>query len=377
MTAADPHVSGTSRTKRSQVRALRRNMEVHREMAETAPSSGPRRVGLRIFFPTILLILATAGWSGFWFWAAGRAGEAVDVWMAREAKLGRTYACGERTVQGYPFRIEIVCRNLSVRLAAEGGEIAATAPRFVALAQVYDPKRLIGELYGPVAATMPDGTRGDLSFANARASAQVDGRQVETASLRIETPRLTMGGEEVGTAQAYEAHLRRAPDEPVGTYDVATALDGAVSPFFDAVPVGSGPVSAELQIRASGLDDLRPGPLTDRLRRFADAGGRTRIDLAKVTRGDVAAQAKGDARLDAEGRVNGSFDVTARGIDGLVRSLMGENEGGLSSLMGVGAKLLGKPSELDGRSATTYRLKIDKGRVSLGPIKLTRLPPAF
>lgn len=346
-------------------------------MAETAPSSGPRRIGWRIFAPTALLLVAAAGWSVFWFWAAGRAGEAVDVWMSREAKLGRTYVCGDRSVEGYPFRIEIDCRNVSVRLAAEGGDVSATAPRFVALAQVYDPKRLIGELYGPVAAALPDGTRGELSFANARASARMDGRQVETASLRIETPRLTMGGEEVGTAQAYEAHLRRAPDEPAGTYDVATALDGAVSPFLDAVPVGSGPVSAELQIRANGLDDLRPGPLTDRLRRFADAGGVLRVDLAKVTRGDVAAQAKGEGRLDAEGRANGSFNVTARGIDGLVKSFMGEDEGGLASLFGAGAKLLGKPAELDGKSATTYRLKVDKGRVSLGPIKLTRLPPAF
>lgn len=340
-----------------------------------APSPGPRR--WRIFAPTVLLLLAAAGWSGFWFWAAGKAGEAVDVWLAREAKLGRTYACGERTIQGYPFRIEIDCKNPTVRLAAEGGEIAASAPRFVALAQVYDPKRLLGDLYGPVAVTAPDGTKADLSFADARASARVDGRRVEQASLRVTTPRLTTGDNEIGVADALEAHLRRAPEAPAGVYDLAVALDQARSPFFDVLPVGSGPVSTELQIRVSGLDDLRPGPLSDRLRRFADAGGRARVDLLKVTRGDVAAEAKGEARLDAEGRVHGSFDVAARGIDDLVRSFAGEDESGLSSLLGVGAKLLGKPATIDGKSATTYRVKIDKGRVSLGPIKLTRLPPAF
>ncbi|MFC3695355.1 DUF2125 domain-containing protein [Chenggangzhangella methanolivorans] len=346
-------------------------------MTDAAPSPGPRRGRWRLFAPTLLLLVGCAAWTGFWFWAAGRAGEAIDVWLAREAKLGRTYACGGRDIQGFPFRIEVDCRDVSVRLAAEGGEIAATAPRFVALAQVYDPKRLIGILHGPVAGTAPDGTRIDLSFSDARGSARVEGRTVEQASLRVETPRLTMGGEEVGTAKALEAHLRRAPDAERGTYDLAAALEEAVSPFFDAAPVGSGPVAAELQIRASGLEDLHPGSLPDRLRRFAEAGGRARVDLLKISRGDVAAEAKGEAQLDVEGRANGRFDVTARGVDSLVQSFAGEEKGGLSSLFGVGAKLLGKPAELDGKPATTYRLKLDKGRLSLGPIRLTRLPPAF
>lgn len=345
------------------------------EAAVTPP--GPSRGRWRIFAPTVLLLVAFAGWSGFWFWAAARAGEAIDVWLAREANLGRVYGCGERETRGYPFRIEVECRNVSVKLAAEGGDIAATAPRFVALAQVYDPKNLIGELEGPVAATLPDGARADLSFAGARASARVAGRSLDRASLEITEPRLTLAGNEFGTAKSLEAHLRRAPGEPDGTYDLATALDGATSPYFDAVAIGSGAVTAELQLRASGLEDLRPGPLDQRLRRFAEAGGRARVDLLKISRGEVAAEAKGEAELDTQGRANGKFDVTARGIDEVIRSFAGEGDGGMSSLFGAGAKMMGKPAELDGRTATTYRVKLDKGRVVLGPFKLTRLPPAF
>lgn len=342
-----------------------------------APSPGPSRGRWRLFAPTVLLVLAAIGWSIFWFWAAARAGEAVDVWLAREAKLGRVYGCGERETTGYPFRIEVECRQVGVRLAAEGGEIVATAPRFVALAQVYDPKRLIGELEGPVSATLPDGRRADLSFADARASAKVEGRTLERASLAMTSPRLVVGADEIGTAAALQAHLRRAPDQADGTYDLAVTLDTSVSPFFELLPVGAGPVLAELQLRASGLEDLRPGSLDERLRRFAEAGGRARVDLLKISRGDVAAEARGEAELDGQGRANGKFDVTARGIDELVRTFAGDGDGGLSSLMGAGAKLLGKPAELDGRPATTYRVKLDKGRVLLGPFRLTRLPPAF
>ena len=343
-----------------------------------APSPDTRRGRWRIFVPTLLLLIAGLGWTGFWFWASARAEEAVDVWLAREAKLGRVYACGERHVGGYPFRIELECRNPSARIAVEGGEATGAAPRFLAVAQIYDPKRLIGELTGPVALTGPDGRKADLSFADAMGSAKVEGRRFERGSLEIKSPRLTTPEGEIGTAAELTIHVRRAPDAPDGTYDLAAAVDQASSSLFDSLPVGSGPVSVEFQARADGLEDFRPGPSGDRLKAFADAGGRVKVALARIARGDVAAEARGEAGLDQQGRIDGSFDVTARGVDELVKSFAGgEERGGLSSLIGVGAKMLGKPAELDGQAATVYRVALDKGRVRLGPFKLTRLPPAF
>lgn len=344
--------------------------------AESTPE--PRRGRRFVALPFLLLVALAAAWSGGWWWAAGKAGETIDAWLKREADHGRVYACADRRIGGYPFRIEVDCAEPSARIAVEGGEARASAPRFLAVAQVWDPKRVIGELTGPVTFVAPDGRRGELTFSLAQASARADGRRVDRVSVALTTPRASFDGEEVGSAASLEAHLRRAPDQPDGVYDVATTLEGGVSPWLSALPVGAGPVAAEIKARASGLDDFRPGPLSERLKAFAEAGGKVDVGLARIVRGDVAAQATGDLALGTDGRLNGGLDVTARGLDAMVNALLGtDGEDTMSALLGMGAKMLGKKAELDGKPATRYRLKFDKGRVALGPIKLTRLPPAF
>lgn len=340
----------------------------------------PKSRRWKLYAPFLALLGFACLWTAFWFWAQGRAGEAVDVWLKREADRGRVYACGSRSVGGYPFRIEIDCENPTARVPADGGEASLAAPRFLAVAQVWDPKRLIGELTGPVTIWGADGTKADLSFSLAQASARIDGRRVERASLVMKTPRLVVGETEIGAAAAFEGHLRRTLGGGEGAYDLAAAVEGAVIPLLDGLPLGNGPVAIELQAQGTGLGPLGPRPMSDRLRAFAGNGGRINLALLRVSRGDIAAQAKGEFGLDVEGRANGGLDVTARGLDGVVRGLAGggEEKGGMmSQLLGMGVKALGKSAELDGKPATRYRLTLDKGRLSLGPIRLTRLPPAF
>ncbi|MGA0533965.1 DUF2125 domain-containing protein [Hansschlegelia sp. KR7-227] len=344
---------------------------------QVAPAGPPRRRA-RLFVPFALLAVLAAVWTGFWFFAASKAGEAVDVWLKREADRGRVYACANRSVGGYPFRLEVDCEAPTARFASVDGPVVASAPRFVAVAQVYDPKRLIGDLTGPVAVTMADGSRSDLSFGRAQASLLVEGRRFERCSIVMATPRLVAAGDEIGAARELQLHLRRTPDAADGAYDVAVRLEDAVSPLLDLAPVGEGPASLLFQVQAQGLGDLEPGPLDQRLRAFAEAGGRLKVELARVERGGLAAEAAGDAALDVEGRLRGTFDVTARGVDDVIQRLLGGGrKDTLSALLGAGASMLGAKAELDGQPARTYRVTIDKGRLSVGPIKLMRLPPLF
>lgn len=260
--------------------------------------------------------------------------------------------------------------------------MVASAPRFAVVAQVYDPRRLIGELTGPVAITDAAGGKADLSFGSARASAAANANnRFDRASIALAGPRLVVDGAEIGAARALDVHVRRKPDGSEGVYDVAAKLEAGVSPLLDAMPVGSGPLSAELQAEARGIDDLRPKPTSERLRAFAEAGGRIDLALARIERGDVAAEAKGDLGLDVEGRPTGALTVTARGVDGLVQALAGGEGGGrkdmLSSLLGIGAQMLGKPGKLDDRPATAYRVTLDRGRVEVGPIRVWKFAPLF
>lgn len=330
--------------------------------------------------PTLLVLALAAGWSVFWYVAAHRADEAIDLWLSREAAKGRVYACADRRFSGYPFRAELTCESPSAKLPSETGTYQLTAARFVAVAQIYDPSRMIGELTGPVKITAPDGREGALSFALAQASMGLSGKRFERVSIAIDAFRATMGPDELLSAKEVQVHMRRAPDQPDGVYDAAVRVDDAVSPALDLVAVGNGPLSADVRVQAigGGVDDLRPLSLEERLRAFAEQQGRLHVALARVARGDVAVEARGDLALDNQGRVEGAGDVVARGVDGMIQGLLATGKKSeIAAMLGIGAQLLGAKTELDGAPATSYRMTIDKGKVAIGPIKIYKLPPAF
>src|ERR1700720_1321303 len=122
----------------------------------------PRRRPLwRLFIMPVLLVVAAAAWSAFWFFAASQVDEKADAWRAQEAKAGRVYDCARRSVAGFPFRLEVRCDGASVSLQSQTAGQVATQASFTAqlgeilvVAQVYDPKLLIAEFTAP--ATIAD-----------------------------------------------------------------------------------------------------------------------------------------------------------------------------------------------------------------------------
>ena len=122
----------------------------------------PRRRPLwRLFIMPVLLLIAAAAWSAFWFYAASQVEVTADAWRAREAKSGRVYDCAKRSVAGFPFRLEVRCDGASVSLQSQtAGQAATQAPitaklgEILVVAQVYDPKLLIAEFTAP--ATISD-----------------------------------------------------------------------------------------------------------------------------------------------------------------------------------------------------------------------------
>src|SRR6267378_4362659 len=107
----------------------------------------PRRRPLwRLFIMPALLVVAAAAWSAFWFYAASQVGVRADAWRAQEAKSGRTFDCGKRTVAGFPFRFEISCEDASVKLVSQTASNTLFAGRLaeiLVVAQIYDPKIVI------------------------------------------------------------------------------------------------------------------------------------------------------------------------------------------------------------------------------------------
>ena len=85
-----------------------------------------------IALPTIGVVVLAAAWSGFWYVSAGKAQASLDEWRMREANAGRVYRCDQESFGGFPFRIEMDCRNPLVedratQLTLHAGDLKAVA----------------------------------------------------------------------------------------------------------------------------------------------------------------------------------------------------------------------------------------------------------
>src|SRR3954454_15449254 len=86
-----------------------------------------------LYTPVILLILIAVAWSVAWHVIRNRAVEALDAWLALEAKAGRQWTCQDRAVGGYPFEISVQCASLSLKQ----GVVTASLGALRSVAQVY------------------------------------------------------------------------------------------------------------------------------------------------------------------------------------------------------------------------------------------------
>src|SRR4029079_15683214 len=111
------------------------------------PAAARRRRLWPLFVPFGLVALLAVAWSGFWFYAAGRAETEIGAWRASERQGGRQQDCPSQSIEGYPFRIEVRSGGPSFELKGSP-TLQLKLPRVLAAVQGYDPTLLISEFTG-------------------------------------------------------------------------------------------------------------------------------------------------------------------------------------------------------------------------------------
>jgi hypothetical protein len=391
----------------------------------------PRRRPLwRLFFMPVLLLIAAAAWSAFWFYAASEVGVKADAWRAQEAKSGRVYDCARRTVAGFPFRFEVRCDGASVSLVSQtAGQAATQAPvtarldEILVVAQVYDPKLLIAEFTAP--ATISD-SRGlpsmsvnwrtarssvvGLPAIPQRASIVFDDPQIERVNGSVLTP--------LASARHIELHGRLAEGSSADHPVIETVLKIEGGSVQDVHPLLAQPFDADVRTMLSGLKDFAPKPWPERFREIAAAGGHAEIVQSRIQQGDLIAVAAGQLGLNPDGRLDGELQMTVAGIEKVIPALgiekmledgvpqatldrvaPGVKTQDLNNLFGAldkaipglgkvvkqnanvgvaaGINALGTEAVLEGRKARAFPLRFADGAVFLGPLKVGQVPPLF
>jgi hypothetical protein len=388
-----------------------------------------RRLWLLFMMPVLLLVAAVA-WSGFWFYAASQVDRNVDAWRAREAASGRVYDCANRSVAGFPFRLEVRCSGVNVVLTSQTARqpgtqtpISARLGEILVVAQVYDPKLLIAEFTAP--AYLSDGGKLPSMVANwSKARSSIVGLPSipQRASIEFDNPALDRIAASVEAPLARARHLElhgrfaegSTPYHPV----IETVFQLTGASIEDVHPLLAEPFDVEARTLLSGLKDFSPKPWPDRFREIQAAGGRADIVQSRVQQGDLVAVATGSLGLSPSGLLDGELQMTVAGIEkaipalGIdkmleqgvpqatldrltpgvktqdVNNLMGALDRAIPGLgkavrqnanIGVAAGInsLSKEAMLEGRRAREFPLRFVEGVVFLGPLKIAQIPPLF
>lgn len=364
----------------------------YREPEPTPPQGRlpPRRSSIRLFLPAIVLGAAFAALSVFWLWASWRVGREIDAWLAAEAAHGRAWTCPDRSVGGYPFRIEVICDNPTFAGRAEGRDVTGGLKRVHAVAQVYSPNHVIVEAAGPLAVQDSSGGRVDLDWTVAQASIRliVDRPPVERISVVLTGPRLaaTVPGFEPfeGKASTADFHLRPSPGRAAdAAWDVASRITDLEAPRLDALLGGQDKANVDMVATITQAEALRGGGGVQDLEAWRQAGGQVQVDTLSLERGAQALAAAGALHVDEGRRPAGRFDVTITGLDQVLASFgLGPRAAALGGLLGAllgGGKALAQDTG-EGTGAArgvTLQLRLENGKAMLGPVRVATLPPLW
>jgi hypothetical protein len=348
-------------------------------MDQAAPAGSPRRSRFWLYTPFVLLLLLAIAWSIAWFVIRNRAADALDGWLAAEARSGRQWTCGDRTIAGYPFRIEIVCNSLDLKR----GAVTASFGRTEAVAQIYQPRRIITEVAGPLRVT--DGAvtvQGTWDLLQASINATPAGLQ--RLSLAATAPKVTVtgvgGGEIAGSGSRLELHGRPNPSRAgEQARDVAASVTEARIPLLDALIGGGEPANLTADVTVTRADGFKGGTIAEEMELWRKAGGKLDILMLAATKGSRQIEAKGDLRLDEQHRPAGQLNLAAAGLDGLLGNLTGGRLGGnlLGMLLGQGrapAQPNAKP-----QLAPLPPLRLENGFLAMGPFVIpnVKLQPLY
>jgi hypothetical protein len=390
----------------------------------------PRRRPLwRLFIAPVLLLIAAIAWSIFWFYAASQVDVQADAWRAQEAKSGRVYDCANRSVAGFPFRLEVRCDGATVTLVSQTAGASAQAPitaklgEILVVAQIYDPKRVIAEFTAP--ATVSDKAAQASYVVNwrlgrssvvglpavpQRASIVFDDSAIDRLDGSTQVP--------LAGAKHVELHGRIAEGSPADHPVIESVLQISQGSIKGLHPLLAEPFDADVRAMLSGLKDFSPKPWPARFRELQAAGGHVDIMQSRIQQSDLVAVASGTLGFSPDGCLDGELQMTVAGIEKVIPALgidkmldqgvpqatldrvaPGVKTQDINNLFGAldraipglgkvvkqnanvgvaaGINALGKEAVLEGKKARSFPLRFVNGAVFLGPLKVAQIPPLF
>jgi hypothetical protein len=347
-------------------------------------TSAMKKVSRRgLYLPVFALLILGLAWTGLWFYGRSKVSELLDQFFLNQAKIGRNWSCPERSISGYPFRIELRCKqptysmNLAPNHQVRGSLGALTV--IATTAGAFNLAHVIGEFDAPLVVEDSQIGKKTSQWKTARASFRGHANRLERVSVEIDAPRTTVdvNGSAAfqSSAEKIEFHLAEAGDEPAGgAYNIALDVSKANIPPADMILNSTDPVDFIIQGRLLKLTGIDRQNWQQSIENWRLGGGTMRVDVIKLQKGLPRVEAKGDLRLDETRRLSGRLDANFVNAEALLQQF-GIGGGGGGGLLGA---ILGGGRPQAGGQAGQPRpervmrlpLVIENGRVGVGPFRI-------
>ena len=328
------------------------------------------------------IAIAAAGYTGYWFIAAGEIGDRIDAWAETQRARGLEIETGGTDVAGFPTRFEVTLRTPRLhdtrngwRWEADALRAEASAWDFSEIAVFPDRRNALQRLQG-----------GEWRAIDARID---DGRIV----LRLDDERrvgdiaLDLRGLEIeglwpqGPASVGSLKAKGVAFDDAGSDDETLTMTLALRDVVLPSGLGEelGETLAFLDIDASVVGPIPSGRGTsEAIAAWRDAGGTLELTDFRVRWGPLGIESSGTIALDGAMRPIAALTADIIGYGDVIDALIMSNMIPLGDafIAKVAFNMLAEKPE-DGGPPVLRAVPVtaQDGTLFVGPVKVAALPP--
>jgi hypothetical protein len=315
------------------------------------------------------IILLGIAYTGGWYYLANQLESRVTTNLAVFKQKGIDATCENVGASGYPLRLGLSCDK--VGWVDQAKSLAVQAGSFRAAAQINDPTQIVSQIQGPASIDAPGMIPLNVTWKNLTSNIRLDKPlpkqlSVEGNEIVVNQRNAAAGSPPVAVMQA--GHVAFSTNEPAMNVALSfQKLKIADNIVYDR-PLPELTGAAEIQLD-NGFA-LLSKPERDATILRGQSGILRNVDLGFVDGSGVAIS--GPFSVGDDGRISGDFKVTMRNPEGVAQAFQGIFPEAGNVIGSISQAMAFVPKDESG--APTLPITVDKGKMSVGFIRIGRLP---
>ncbi|MCX8281548.1 DUF2125 domain-containing protein [Phyllobacterium sp. 0TCS1.6C] len=341
--------------------------------ARTMPSSTAdtdRKRGRLVLYILAFLVALAVIYTGAWFYFARELENRVATNLAAFKERGIDAACENANASGYPLRLGLHCTR--VVWADQAKNLSIATGSLNASARINDPMRIVSDIEGPATIDAPGLMPLEVVWAKLNSDVRLDKplpRQLAVEGADLVVKERGAAAETPPLAVLKQGSLAFSTNEPEMNVALAFAnLKLSDNVVFDR-PLPELTGSADIQL-ANGFA-LLGKPERDLSALRGQSGVLRNVDLGLADGSGLVVS--GPFSIAEDGRITGEFNITMRNAERVAQALQAvfpEEKRTISSALQAMAFM---PRDASG--SPTLPLSVKEGKMSIGFIRIGRLPP--